>query len=227
MKNNNKNNSLTPVVTYENPDIQKEQIYSENKGKSGIYKWTNLINGKIYIGSSTDLSRRFWLYLSLNYLKGYKGSSHIYKSLLKNGYDNFRLEILKYCSPDECIKWEQFYMDLLNPEYNILRKAGSSLGYKHSVESRANISAFHMGRKRSIEDKANISASLMGNSNGKNQPSSLKIEVTDIELNSKTIFPSIKAAARSLNIRQSSISNYLASNPTNPFKKRYLFKKID
>jgi hypothetical protein len=45
MKNNNKNNiqlstknnSLTPVATYENPDIQKKQIYSENKGKSGIY----------------------------------------------------------------------------------------------------------------------------------------------------------------------------------------------
>jgi hypothetical protein len=46
MKNNNKNNiqlsaknnSLTPVVTYENPDIQKKQIYFENKGKSGIYR---------------------------------------------------------------------------------------------------------------------------------------------------------------------------------------------
>jgi hypothetical protein len=46
MKNNNKNNiqlsaknnSLTPVVTNENPDIQKVKIYSENKGKSGIYR---------------------------------------------------------------------------------------------------------------------------------------------------------------------------------------------
>jgi hypothetical protein len=45
MKNNNKkniqlsakNNSLTPVVTYENPEIQKKAIYSGNKGKSGIY----------------------------------------------------------------------------------------------------------------------------------------------------------------------------------------------
>jgi group I intron endonuclease len=189
----------------------------------------NLINRKIYIGSSVDLRLRLRNYFSVGYLKRKTSifNSKIYSSLLKNGYGNFRLEILKYCSPDECIKWEQFYVDLLNPEYNILRKAGSSLGYKHSVESRANISAFHMGRKRSLEDKANISASLMGNSNGKNQPSSLKIQVTDIELNSKTIFPSIKAAARSLNIRQSSISNYLASNPTNPFKKRYLFKKID
>jgi hypothetical protein len=84
-----------------------------------------------------------------------------------------------------------------------------------------------MGRKRSLEDKANISASMFGKNNAKNQPSSLKIEVTDIELNSKTIFPSIHAAARSLNIRQSSISNYFALNQKTPFKKRYLFKKID
>jgi hypothetical protein len=33
-----KNNSLTLVATYENPDIQKDQIYLENKGKSGIYR---------------------------------------------------------------------------------------------------------------------------------------------------------------------------------------------
>jgi len=46
MKKNNKNNSLTPVATYENPEIQKDKIYSENKGKSGIYRWKNQINGK-------------------------------------------------------------------------------------------------------------------------------------------------------------------------------------
>jgi hypothetical protein len=47
----NQNNSLTPVATYENPDIQKKQIYSENKGKAGIYRSTNFIIGKQYIGS--------------------------------------------------------------------------------------------------------------------------------------------------------------------------------
>jgi hypothetical protein len=29
--------NLNPVATYENPVIQKKAIYSENKGKSGIY----------------------------------------------------------------------------------------------------------------------------------------------------------------------------------------------
>jgi hypothetical protein len=49
----------------------------------------------------------------------------------------FKLEILKYCSPARCIKWEQFYLDLLKPEYNILQIAGSCLGSKGSEETRA------------------------------------------------------------------------------------------
>jgi hypothetical protein len=79
------------------------------------------------------------------------------------------------------------------------------------------------------ETKAKLSASMMENSNGKNNPNSLKIQVTDLDLNTKTTYPSIRAAARALNLRSSSISNYFSYNQTNPFKKRYLFStsKID
>jgi hypothetical protein len=34
MKNNN---NFTPVAVYDNPDLQKKQIYSENQGKAGVY----------------------------------------------------------------------------------------------------------------------------------------------------------------------------------------------
>jgi hypothetical protein len=44
-----KSNSINPVVTYLNADTLKLQIIKENKKKSGIYRWTNLINGKSYI----------------------------------------------------------------------------------------------------------------------------------------------------------------------------------
>src|SRR5260221_7167372 len=152
----------------------------------------------------------------------------INKALLKHDISNFSLEILEYCEPADALDREDHYLKLLNPEYNILRKAGSSLGYKHREESKAKISASHMGRKRSLEDKANISASMFGKNNAKNQPSSQKIEVTwALELKTKTTFGSIREAARALNIRQSSISNYFALNQKTPFKKRYLLKKID
>jgi hypothetical protein len=51
-----------------------------------------------------------------------------------------------------------------------------------------------------------------------------KIEVFDLQEKTTTTYNSISAAARALNIPQSSISSYLAFNRTNPFKKRYLFR---
>jgi group I intron endonuclease len=99
-----------------------------------------LINGKQYVGSAVDLRVRLRTYFNRNALKR-DNNMLICRALLKHGYSNFTLEILKYCSPEKCIKWEQLFLDLLNPEYNILKNAYSSLGYKHSAESRAKISA--------------------------------------------------------------------------------------
>jgi len=60
----------------------------------------------------------------------------INKSLLKYGYSNFSLEILEYCKPEDCTQREQYYLNLLEPEYNILTLAGSLLGYKHTEETK-------------------------------------------------------------------------------------------
>lgn len=42
-----------------------------------------------------------------------------------------RDEILEYCDREKIISREQYYLNLFQPEYNILRIAGSFLGYKH------------------------------------------------------------------------------------------------
>jgi len=60
-----------------------------------------------------------------------KNRSIINNALLKYGYAKFSLEILEYCEPIKCIKREQYYFDLFKPEYNLLKTAGSLLGYKH------------------------------------------------------------------------------------------------
>ena len=56
-------------------------------------------------------------------------------------------EILEYCDPDKAIEREQYYLDQLRPKYNILKTAGSSLGFKHSAETIAKLK----GRKHSEE----------------------------------------------------------------------------
>jgi hypothetical protein len=44
---------------------------------------------------------------------------------------------LEYCNNDVLIKREQYYLDLLKPDYNILKIAYSLAGFKHSEESLA------------------------------------------------------------------------------------------
>jgi hypothetical protein len=93
-----------------------------------------LITGKSYIGSSGNLSERFRQYFNINFLERevVRNNSYIYKSLIKNGYSNFQLEILEYCELDIILKREQYNFDRFNPEYNILKIAGSFRGFKHS-----------------------------------------------------------------------------------------------
>lgn len=55
--------------------------------------------------------------------------------MLKYGHQNFTLEILEYCLQSELLEREQYYLDLLVPEYNILKTAYSLLGYRHSPEN--------------------------------------------------------------------------------------------
>jgi group I intron endonuclease len=64
-----------------------------------------------------------------------KGKRPIDFALLKYGYSNFRLEILEYCEKKETVSREQHYFDLFKPEYNILKVAGSTLGFRHSQET--------------------------------------------------------------------------------------------
>jgi len=96
------------IPKYNNADICKDQILSENKNKSGVYKWTNLINNKQYIGSSENLKIRFSQYFNVNQLERYN-YMYICRALLKHGYDNFSLEILEYCEPSKCLEREGFY----------------------------------------------------------------------------------------------------------------------
>jgi len=100
-----------PVLKYDNADIQKLQAIKENRGKSGVYRWTNKLNGKSYVGSSINLVQRFTNYYSFNYIS--KNKMSISKALIKYGYSNFTLEILEFCDPSNAILREQHYLDFL------------------------------------------------------------------------------------------------------------------
>ena len=135
----NVDDNLTPVKVYEDAYLLKKYIIKENKGKSGIYMLTNKLTNDIYIGQSSDLSKRFRKYFSPSYIKS-KDSFIISRALIKYGYSNFSVTILEYCNVPDLLKREQHYLDKLNPKYNILKIAGSSLNYLQSEETKAKIS---------------------------------------------------------------------------------------
>jgi hypothetical protein len=134
-----------------------------------------------------------------------------------HGIAKFKLEILEYCSPKNCIELEQEYMNLLTPEYNILKIAGSCLGVTRNEETRAKMSVAKKGENHPNYGKPKPE--------GSGTPSQ-EIVVFDNKNNKTTTYESIRAAARDLEINMSIISNYFRRNQQKPYKGRYTFKRF-
>jgi hypothetical protein len=54
--------SFTSIIVYSNTELDKLNIFSDNKGKAGIYPWTRIVSENFYIGSAIDLSTRLQRY---------------------------------------------------------------------------------------------------------------------------------------------------------------------
>lgn len=115
-----------PLITYDDSLLNKFNALEGNKDRSGIYRWKHKTDNKSYIGSSINLQIRFRDYYNESFLNRriLTSNSCIYKALLHYGYKAFDLEILEYCDKLYIIEREQYYIDLLKPEYNIQSIAG-------------------------------------------------------------------------------------------------------
>jgi group I intron endonuclease len=162
------------------------------------------------------------------------------------------LEILEYCGPDQCLIREKYYLDLLQPEYNLsLDPTASFAGRKHSEKTKQILSDAkkgennpNFGKTLSDETRQQISdtAKKIDHSGrfkkGENHPNHGKpriegagspsqgIEVTDSTNNTTTSYNSIREAARALNINQTIIVKYFVRNQQKPYKGQYTFKKL-
>lgn len=210
---NNNNSPIIPVKVSEDAAASKDQILTDNKGKSGVYCWTNKLTGKTYIGSSVNLSVRFYTYFSLASLA--KSNRPIDRALLKYGFSNFSLKILELCDRENLLKREQDYLDKLNPSYNIVKTAGSTLGYKHTPESLAKMREFVLSeevRARKALATANATAARR-----------IPNIVEDTQTNNKSEYISLEEAAKALGVSRAAASQALLKNRL--IKKRYSIKR--
>lgn len=81
----------------------------------GIYKITNLINNKVYIGQSINIESRW------THHKNYEtNKSHypLYCAFKKYGIENFKFEIIELCSIDKLNTQEQYWINFYDSYKN-------------------------------------------------------------------------------------------------------------
>lgn len=145
--------------------------------KCGVYKIINIIDKKVYIGGSINLKTR-----KRKHFEKLRANTHenryLKEAFNKHGEENFVFEIIEYVKNKEnLLIREQYWIDLTKCYdrdfgYNILSKAGSTLGYKHTQEAIEKLRKISLkngnkppnrkGIKLSEEHKAKISKSHTG-----------------------------------------------------------------
>lgn len=132
----------------------------------GIYKLTNIFNGKIYIGGSNNAEIRFSAHIG-KLKRNVHENEHMQRSFNKSWNNPFIFEIIEECNIKDLIVKEQHWIDVTNccdPEigYNIFKFARSALGYKQSEEHKRKISLANKGKIISLEVKEKISKKNKG-----------------------------------------------------------------
>ena len=107
-----------------------------------VYSIENKVNGKCYIGSTTNPRVRWSKHKGdLNRKKHH--SFVLQRAWNKYGASNFEFKILLQCAKEDKIEYENRCMALQS--YNILKTARES--YIYTPESKAKLRTAHLGRK--------------------------------------------------------------------------------
>lgn len=136
--------------------------------KTGVYLIKNMVNGKVYVGSSSCSLRDRLKDHRSSLASGRSHNRHLQAAWLKYGALSFRFVILERCSPVKCLEREQWWMDKLgavNPNlgYNQRPRAENNLGFRHSPESLERVRAANKSRiaSETPEQRANRCRGIM------------------------------------------------------------------
>lgn len=126
-----------------------------------IYQITNTVNGKFYIGSAKNLTRR-----KATHLRRLKNKTH-HSRYLQNAFDkygesSFVFSVLDTVEDDKVYDIENQYIKDLKPDYNMMKDVFSHIGLKRSKETCEKISKALTGKKMSEETKQKVRQANIG-----------------------------------------------------------------
>ena len=194
-----------------------------------VYKITNKINNKIYIGLTIQGSRTRYLH---HLYEARSGSSFpIHRAIRKYGEDNFEIEVIQVLdSPEELKELEKYYIKEYKTNnrkfgYNMTEGGDGTFGRLYSEETKEKIRQKALGRKMSEGTKERMSLSHSKNKNEEwykeikrnavkqsNLKRSKGVEILDIETQDTKSFISIAEASKELNVDRRNIQSAIRRN---------------
>lgn len=84
----------------------------------GIYKITNTLNNKCYIGCSTDIENRWKSHRQRAFVEGKEFDKPLYRAFRKYGIENFKFEVLSECKKEELGELEKVFIQYYNSYKN-------------------------------------------------------------------------------------------------------------
>lgn len=210
-----------------------------------IYKITNKINGKIYIGQT--IQKNPWRRIQRHFLeKEYRGVCLIKRAIKKYGKNNFVVEIIYTAiNLEDLNQKEQYYIfhfNSLNPNgYNI--KSGGKNGGKLPQYVIEKIRQKNTGRPSTLKGKKfskahkeALSRARKGKSRTKNQleaqkkyylENGRKVVAINIKTNEQFIFPTTAEAAKILKCQAANISRVCNKEQNRSQHKGWRFHFLD
>lgn len=164
---------------------------------TGIYKITNTINNKSYVGSSVDVYQRGCMYKHLIKRKKLH-NKHLQSSVEKYGYDNFTFELLDKCEEGTSVfdlhQLEQSYINKINPEYNKRTVVDTNHLLSHSQQTKDKISK---SLKESFKNGSKVINRI--------QEHNIKVSLFDLSGNHIQDFPGLAHCADFVKCRSVSV----------------------